>query len=170
MYTIIVLDYKQSINQARQVKIKDLKTTKIPLFCNPAPKQSQPSEFRGQQSQDASNTTVQTQDTIVNEGNIKSQLSERCRPCASSPVTTSIEMFYPENNESKTVVVAKNLRGMSLTSSQNRRKQRSDLWCYGQVDQPSKIQKSFYCSIALRIIFCTHGHLNQPSSPLRILK
>ena len=40
MYTIIVLDYKQSIKQARQVKIKNLKTTKIPLFCNPAPKQS----------------------------------------------------------------------------------------------------------------------------------
>ena len=36
-------------------------------------------------------------------------------------------------------------------------------WCYAQVDQPSKFQKNCYCSIALRIIYCMHEHLDQPS-------
>jgi len=79
-------------------------TIKISLFCNPAPKQSdegQPSEFRGQRIQDASNTAVRAQDTNVNGGNIEPQSSEGCKPCASSPVITSIEMFHPEYNEGK---------------------------------------------------------------------
>src|SRR6218665_330654 len=81
-------------------------------FVIPKSNQSQPSEFRGQCSQDTSNTAVRMRDTNrtnVNKGNIEPQSLEGCRPCASSPVSTSIEMFHPENNESKTAGAFNNL-------------------------------------------------------------
>ena len=75
----------------KREEMLSLKKIQKSLFFNPAPKQSQPSEFRGQRSQDASKATNRTN---ANEENLDPQSSEGCMHCVNSPVTASIEVFH----------------------------------------------------------------------------